>query len=340
MFLRNAWYVAAWEREVGDSPLAVKVLGEQLALYRRASGRYGALADACPHRKVPLSMGRVCGEAIECGYHGLVFDESGACVRAPFDGLPPRGAQVDAHPVEARYGLLWVWMGDPALADPARIFPAEHWGDPQWGSTDGDDMVFACNYLHITDNLLDPSHVAWVHPGSFAGDGSDETPLEVTIGDSGVTVWRWMLDTAPAPFYAPFLRFDGNCDRKQQYEMRYPCHALIKAYISPAGHGGEGQELHPDAFVMDSFNFLTPVDERTTRYFWFQMRNFAPNDDEVSKRFAASVRAAFEEDRTILEASQRGMDSSTRPSINLRTDSGGIRFRHRLGQLIEAESQH
>ena len=340
MFLRNAWYVAAWEREVGDSPLAVKVLGEQLALYRRASGRYGALADACPHRKVPLSMGRVCGEAIECGYHGLVFDESGACVRAPFDGLPPRGARVDAHPVEARYGLLWVWMGDPVLADPARIFPAEHWGDPQWGSTDGDDMVFACNYLHITDNLLDPSHVAWVHPGSFAGDGSDETPLEVTIGDSGVTVWRWMLDTAPAPFYAPFLRFDGNCDRKQQYEMRYPCHALIKAYISPAGHGGEGQELHPDAFVMDSFNFLTPVDERTTRYFWFQMRNFAPNDDEVSKRFAASVRAAFEEDRTILEASQRGMDSSTRPSINLRTDSGGIRFRHRLGQLIEAESQH
>jgi vanillate O-demethylase monooxygenase subunit len=179
-----------------------------------------------------------------------------------------------------------------------------------------------------------------VHPGSFAGDGADETPLEVTIGDDGVTVWRWMLDSEPAPFYAPFLTFDGRCDRKQQYEMRYPCHALIKAYVTPAGRGGEGRELDADAFVMDSFNFLTPVDERTTRYFWFQMRNFAPHDDDVSKRFATSVRAAFEEDRTILEASQRGMDASTRPNVNLRTDSGGIRFRHRLAQMIDAESHN
>lgn len=338
MFLRNAWYVAAWEREVGERPHAVMVLGERLAIYRMASGCYAALADACPHRKVPLSLGRVQGEHLECGYHGLMFDGSGTCVGAPFDGVPPRGATVRSYPIEPRYGMLWVWMGDPARADSTQIFPAEHWGDPEWGSTDGDDMVFRCNYQHITDNLLDPSHVAWVHPGSFAGDGSDDVPLEVTINDDGVTVWRWMLDSAPAPFYAPFLRFEGKCDRKQQYEMRYPCHALIKAYISPAGTGGEDRPLHPDAFIMDSFNFLTPVDERTTRYFWFQMRNFAPGDAEVSRRFAASVRAAFEEDRFILEASQRGMDESTTPSINLRTDSGGIRFRHRLAQLIDAES--
>jgi vanillate O-demethylase monooxygenase subunit len=233
--------------------------------------------------------------------------------------------------------MLWVWMGDKERADPADIFPADHWGDPDWGSTDGDDMVFGCNYQHITDNLLDPSHVAWVHPGSFAGDGADDVALEVTIGDNGVTVWRWMLDSEPAPFYAPFLRFGGKCDRKQQYEMRYPCHALIKAYISPAGTGGEDRPLHPDAFVMESFNFLTPVDEKTTRYFWFQMRNFAPGDMEVSRRFATSVRAAFEEDRFILEASQRGMDESGGSTINLRTDSGGIRFRHRLAQLIDAE---
>ena len=340
MFLRNAWYVAAWEREVGDGPLAVKVLGEQIAIYRGAGGDYAALADACPHRKVPLSMGRVKGEFLECGYHGLVFDCAGTCVHVPGDVAPPRGTAVRAYAVEARYGMLWLWMGNRDLADPSRIFPAEHWGDPAWGTTDGDDMVFGCNYQQITDNLLDPSHVAWVHPGSFAGDGADATPLEVTIGEDGITVWRWMLDTAPAPFYAPFLRFAGNCDRKQQYEMRYPCHALIKAYISPAGTGGEDGPLHPEAFVMDSFNFLTPVDERTTRYFWFQMRNFAPDDAEVSKRFAASVRAAFEEDRTILEASQRGLDAATTPVINLRTDSGGIRFRHRLAQMIDAESQH
>ena len=196
----------------------------------------------------------------------------------------------------------------------------------------------ACNYLYITDNLLDPSHVAWVHPGSFAGDGSDETPLQVTIGDDGVTTWRWIIDAAAAPFYAPYLKFEGNCDRKQQYEVRYPSNALIKAYICPGGTGGEDKPLHPDTFVMDSFNFLTPVDETTTRYFWFQMRNVAPNDADVSRRFAASVRGAFEEDRVILQASQRGISESTTPTINLRTDSGGIRFRRRLSQMIEAEA--
>jgi len=342
MFLRNAWYAAAWEREIGASPYATTILGESVAIFRGASGKYAALADACPHRKVPLSMGRVQGDDLECGYHGLVFDCAGSCVRVPNGDHPPQGASVRSYPIEPRYGLLWMWMGDPTLADPDEIFPAEHWGDPTWGTTDGDDMVFGCNYLHITDNLLDPSHVAWVHPGSFAGDGSDETPLNVTIGDDGVTTWRWMLDTAPAPFYAPYLAFEGNCDRKQQYEVRYPSHALIKAYISPAGAGGPGEggedkPLHPDTFVMDSFNFLTPVDESTTRYFWFQMRNVAPDDAEVSRRFATSVRGAFEEDRVILQASQRGMDASTTPNIKLSTDSDGIRFRRRLAQMIEAE---
>ena len=338
MFLRNAWYVAAWQRDIGDAPFAATILGDRVALYRGASGTYAALADSCPHRKLPLSMGRVKGDDLECGYHGLMFDCSGACVRVPGDVRPPQGAKVRSYPVVARYGLLWIWMGDPTGADPADIFEAEHWGDPAWGVTDGDDMLFGCNYLHITDNLLDPSHVAWVHPGSFAGDGSDDTPLQVTIADDGVTVWRWMIDTSPAPFYAPYLRFTGNCDRKQQYEMRYPSNALIRAYISPAGTGGEGRPLHPDAFLMDSFNFLTPVDETTTRYFWFQMRNVAPGDAEVSRRFAESVRGAFEEDRAILQASQRGIAESTTACINLRTDSGGIRFRHRLAQMIEAEA--
>lgn len=338
MFLRNAWYVAEWERNIGDSPLAVTILGENVAIYRGASREYAALADACPHRKVPLSMGRVNGDDLECGYHGLVFDCSGQCVRAPGNDRPPQGAQVRSYPIEARYGLLWMWMGDPGRADPDDIFVAEHWGDPGWGTTEGDDMVVACNYLNITDNLLDPSHVAWVHPGSFAGDGADGIPLQVTIADDGVTTWRWMMDTQPAPFYAPYLQFEGNCDRKQQYEVRYPSNALIKAYISPAGAGGEDMPLHPQTFAMDSFNFLTPIDEATTRYFWFQMRNVAPDDDEVSRRFAASVRGAFEEDKIILQASQRGIDSSPTPKINLRTDSGGIRFRRRLDQMIEAES--
>jgi vanillate O-demethylase monooxygenase subunit len=89
---------------------------------------------------------------------------------------------------------------------------------------------------------------------------------------------------------------------------------------------------------MDSYNFLTPVDERTTRYFWFQTRNVAPGDAEVSRQFAASVKAAFAEDKTILEAVQRGLDHAITPPLNLRSDTGGVRFRRRHAQLVAAET--
>jgi vanillate O-demethylase monooxygenase subunit len=338
MFLRNAWYVAAWEHEIGERPHGVTLLGDPVVIYRTTNGRYAAVEDACPHRKLPMSMGRVHGDVIECGYHGLQFDGTGTCVKAPTHGGPaPHGAGIRAYAVEARYGMIWMWMGDPADADPTTIFPVEHWDDPAWGTTTGDDMVMNCNYLYITDNLLDPSHVAWVHPTSFAGPGTDDTPMQVTVADDGVTVWRWMMDSEPAPFYAPYLPFAGNTDRKQQYEVRYPSNALIRAFFCPAGTGGEGNPIHPDSFLMDSYNFLTPVDEQRTRYFWFQQRNVAPNDDDVSKRFAASVRGAFEEDKVILGAVQRGMDAKLTPNIDLRSDSGGTRFRHRLARMIEAE---
>lgn len=339
MFLRNAWYPVAWEREVGDRPHAVTALGEELVVYRRGDGGYAALENACSHRKVPLALGQVRGDHLECGYHGLTFDCVGRCVAAPTNGTVPAGASVTSYAAHARYGLIWLWMGDQSTADPDTIFHVEHWDDPQWGTTDGDDMVVDCNYLYITDNLLDPSHVAWVHLSSFAGEGSDSTPLETTIADDGVTTWRWMMNTSPAPFYAPYLPFDGPCDRKQHYEVRFPSHALIKSVFSPAGAGGEGRPLHGDTFLMDSYNFLTPIDERRTRYFWFQQRNVAPDDADVSKRFAASVRGAFEEDRVLLEAMQVGIDRSTGSLINLRSDTGGVRFRRRLTQLIDAEGR-
>lgn len=337
MYLLNAWYVAAWDHEVSRTLTPVRMLDTALVLYRTQSGVAVALEDACPHRKLPLSMGRLQGDQVECGYHGLTFDASGTCTRVPGAERIPHRACVRSYPVEERYGLVWVWMGEPALADPARIFSVPTWGDPAWGINQGDAMTLQCNYLYMTDNLLDPSHVAWVHQASFAGAGTDEVPLNTDVHDRGVTVWRWMTDIPPAPFYAQFLKFPGNCDRKQHYEVHWPCHAIIKAIFVPAGTGGEGQPLHADGFIMDSYNFMTPVSATETRYYWFQMRNFAPGDAEISARFAASVRGAFEEDRVILNAVQKGMDAPLTPNLDLAIDLGPLRFRGRLGKMIEAE---
>lgn len=340
MFLRNAWYVAAWDHELGRELKPIRILGEEVVLYRKRDGAPAALEDACPHRKLPLSMGRIKGDEVECGYHGLTFDCTGACTRAPVQEKIPPAARVRSYPLEVRYGLIWIWMGEAEKADPSTIFQVEHWGDPAWGFNQGDSMTLDCNYLYMTDNLLDPSHVSWVHRTSFGGVQAIEgTPIETTVGEDGVTVWRWMIDVEPAPFYAPFLKFSGNCDRKQHYEVRYPCNAIIRAIFVPARTGGEGRPYHEDAFLMDSYNFMTPVDENQTRYYWFQMRNFAPDDEEVSRQFASSVRGAFDEDRAVLNAVHKGMANKRTPHLDLRIDIGPLRFRRNLGNLIASESQ-
>ena len=112
MFMRNAWYVAASETELGEQLFAVKLLNEAVVLYRKGDGTPVALEDACPHRKLPLSLGRRQGDDIECGYHGLTFDCSGSCVRAPGSKHVPQGAKVRSYPLAVRYGLIWIWMGD------------------------------------------------------------------------------------------------------------------------------------------------------------------------------------------------------------------------------------
>lgn len=339
MFLRDAWYVAAMDGDLRDNLLPIKVLDERVVLYRQTSGDSVALEDACVHRKLPLSMGHIRGNDVECGYHGLTYNPAGECVRIPCADRIPKGARVRSYPIVSRYGLLWIWMGRPELADAASIFPVEHWGDPAWGVTRGDAMTVNCNYLYMTDNLLDPSHVAWVHPGSFGNAACESTPVEVKAGETGVIALRWMRAVEVAPLYVPFVAFRGPCDRLQHYEVRYPSHALIKAVFVPAGAGGPDAEHHESAFVMDSYNFLTPVDAEHTRYYWFQMRNVLAHDAEASRLLAEGVRSAFEEDRAILNAVQLGFTQTQTANIDIAIDAAPLRFRRRLRQLIAAQAE-
>ena len=339
MFLNNAWYVAELSSRLGSSLVSVRILGQSLVLYRLSDGTVAALEDACPHRKLPLSMGRRCGDLIECGYHGMTFDASGNCKRVPGNQPIPETARVRSYPAIERQGFIWVWMGAPELADPATIFTIENWDHPEWGRTEPDAMDVRCSYLHITDNLLDPTHVAWVHPGSFGEQACEQTPLQTVPSSKGVVVSRWMLGVDVAPFYVPYVRFTGKADRLQHYEVQYPSHACIRAVFAPAGNANKpAVETLPHTFVMDSYNFLTPIDERTTRYFWVQTRNFAPNDAEVSRQFGAAVRAAFEEDKVVLEAVQRGIENTRTPTQPLYIDAGPARFRREMQRRIDAES--
>ena len=337
MFLKNAWYVAAWDHEITHELQQIMVLGEKICVFRNEEGEVIALEDACPHRKLPLSKGRIKGNTVECGYHGLTFDCAGQCVWAPGAGRIPSDARVRPFPVHEKYGLVWIWMGNHAIADPEDIIDIPNFDDPEWGINRGAAMELQCNYLLMCDNLLDPTHVAWVHQSSFATDATKDTPLRVKKTDEGVIVHRWMMDHEPAPFYKKVVEFEGNCDRLQHYEVRYPSHALIRAVFTPAGTGGPEGPLHDNTFVMDSYNFMTPTTERETRYYWFQLRNIRPDDAALSKMMSEDVQHAFEEDRAVLNEVQIGMDSKVSPHIDLSIDGGQLRFRRQLEAMIEEE---
>ena len=204
MFVRNAWYVAAIERDISRQMLPVTILGERIVLFAKEDGTPVALEDACPHRKLPLSMGRL--QRRRGRMRLSRADASTAAAPARGCRAPRRSRmwpRCAAYPLLARYGLVWIWMGDAAAADPAADLPGRALGRPEPGAqTDGESMTVDCNYLYVTDNLLDPSHVAWVHPRRSATPPARTRRCKTELRDDGVMVSRWMLDTELAPFYA------------------------------------------------------------------------------------------------------------------------------------------
>ena len=138
------------------------ILGEPVVLYRTGDGAPVALEDRCAHRHLPLSMGKLVGDTLQCLYHGLRFARDGHCVYIPGQEQIPQGAKVRCYPVIERYHWIWIWMGDPALADPAAITDFHWLDDPNWGAK-GDYLHVNANWQLVVDNLLDLTHLAFVH---------------------------------------------------------------------------------------------------------------------------------------------------------------------------------
>jgi phenylpropionate dioxygenase-like ring-hydroxylating dioxygenase large terminal subunit len=337
VFLKNCWYIAARSRDIGQSLVARTMLKENVVLYRQSDDSVVVLEDACPHRKLPLSKGRLLGDIVECGYHGLQFDCSGTCVVAPSQGRIPPTARVRAYPAVEKWGFVWVWMGEADKANEAKICEIDNYENADWGITDGGMLEIDCHYLWLTDNLLDPTHVAWVHQSSFAASGTGDTPLEIETFDDGVVVSRWISDQEPPPYYAPLVKFEGNCDRLQHYEVRMPSICINRSIFTPAGTGGNAQQLDENAYVMVSYNFMTPIDDDHTSYYWFQHYNTDPGDAAIATQLNDGAIGAFNEDREILEAVHIGMNNKITPNLNLGLDAGSLHYRRMLDKAISEE---
>jgi phenylpropionate dioxygenase-like ring-hydroxylating dioxygenase large terminal subunit len=325
------WYVAARVVEVSRSPLARTICGEPLVMFRRHDGTVVALDDRCPHRLYPLSKGELVGDEIECGYHGLRFDGSGACTRIPAQKEIPARFRVRSFPVVERSGLVFVFTGDPDRADASKVpaFPenvAEGW------ASSGAHRHIEANWQLVVDNLLDLTHLTFVHKTTLAGPGIQENPLKVRVEGDRVTARREMHDVAPAPIFRTMRHFPGNIDRFQNLTFIPPDHVIVKVEAAPAGVKDD-----PDLVHHVVLNHLTPETERTTHYFWSICRRMQLEDEAVGQRLFDLNRAAFEEDAAVLAAQQAMIDRHPAALANLSADEAVSAARRIVRGLLAAE---
>jgi vanillate O-demethylase monooxygenase subunit len=335
MFLKDCWYVAAWGSEVTAAPLARTICGEPIVLFRAADGAAVALEDRCCHRNLPLSMGKVEGNDIRCGYHGLKFDRSGTCTEVPGQTHVPPGAKVRSYRLVERWKLVWIWIGDAAKADESHLPDWHYIDDPAWAAIAGNDskpIPMKCNWELHNDNLLDLSHVVYVHPGTLGSGGMEKYPVQTDRFARSVRMTRFMPDVQPMPMWSKLLDLKGNMDRWQVAEIVLPSHCTIDAGFAPAGTAQPSEDRSKSAYLTILLT-ATPETETTSFMFYAQIRNFAIDDAELTKRFAENSRIIFEEDVTVLEAQQRM--SSARPyapTIDINVDAPGLAMRRLVAQ--------
>ena len=344
-FPLNAWYAAAYDVEVRHALLSRTICKQKLVLFRRTDGQVAALEDACWHRLMPLSLGRLEGDELVCGYHGLVYNSQGRCTHMPSQETLNPSACVRSFPVLEKHRFVWIWPGDPAKADPALV-PDMHWNDdPAWAG-DGKMIRVNCDYRLVVDNLMDLTHETFVHGSSIGNRAVAEAPFVATHGDRSATVTRWMEAIDAPPFWAGQIRhargYQGKVDRWQIIRFEAPCTVNIDVGVAEAGSGAVPTDASSgdrskgvNGYVL---NTITPETDKTCLYFWAFARNYCLGEQRLTHELREGVAGIFREDEVVLEAQQRAMDE--RPDhtfYNLNIDAGSMWARRLIDRMLERE---
>lgn len=337
--LKNAWYVAALADDVALTPIKQVIAGNPVVLYRADSGKAIALDDRCPHRFAPLHMGRVQGDSIECPYHGLQFNGQGVCSLNPHgDGRIPAAAKVRSYPLVEKDGLLWIWLGEPALADEAGVIDLAQFFDTEKHTLVAGYFKLNAHFEVVLDNLMDLSHAPFLHRATLANrEDVDKLRFEMQV-DGDVVVANYSFNgVRPSPQFQPFWASSSSlADGRANMRWTPPSSLQLDVgYTECGGLVDEGVYLH-------MAHLLTPASESETHYFWVAARNFCIGDEKVSQIMREQIQRAFQtEDEPMIEAVAGYMDSvdllALKPVL-LPGDAAAIRVRRVLQKLREQES--
>ena len=352
MFLRSAWYVVGWSTEFEAGKLYGRtIINEPLVLFRKQDGTLIALTDRCPHRWAPLSSGRIEHGTVRCMYHGVRFDADGRCVEVPRQQKISSVLNARAYPVVERHSWTWVWMGDADAADPSLIPDASLLDDDRRRVYYG-QLDYQASYQLENDNLLDLSHVGFVHENTLGRRvATDGAPPPVAGGsrslsngagaqliDRGVRNDSWIRGkTSLMPDAAP----PGDIWIRVDYMV--PGIFIQRVFLYPEGTINYDGPIPPGPEIIPISDFMscqavTPTTERTTRYF-YSVGNQA-YDMEVTEADAKFkiVEAAFGEDTVMIEAQQRMIDFHPGKRMNwIDADRGLNLFRSLMNRLMTDE---
>ena len=344
-FLLNCWYVGAWGHEVeGDTILARQLLSKRVVFFRDSAGEVSALEDRCSHRFAPLSIGRHTGDGVRCMYHGLVFNGKGACVEEPGVKGVSRGTDITSYPVAEKDSFIWIWMGDPELADEALIPECKFQSQPGVWEWEPRYRYFDADYRLIVDNLLDFSHLTFVHENTLGGSHQMASIKPKTeVYDKGVRITRWYLNEEKiAPYLKGFETFEGGIDRWNIYDLETKGNIFnMDSGSAPAGTGAPEGIFVKDAMLFHATQIITPETKKSSHFFWSYAHNFNLGDPKFTTMLTDRIAEGFEEDKEMIEAQQVIIDENPNtPFAYIHFDRGLGAGRKKLAKELAEEAKY
>ena len=333
-FIFNEWYIAAFAKEVSRELMARTILGKSLVFYRKEDGTPVALSNRCAHRSFPLAKSTLEGDTIVCGYHGLRYNEQGECVEVPSQSSC-NGISIKNYALVEMGPVIWIWMGEASEADSATIPDMPMLGEG-W-KTSEDYMDLKASYVYLHENLLDLTHLSFLHAKTFGTPDYARADYDVEITDERMLLRRFVVPTTLPPVWAKPTGLHG------------PTSARITTsdFVSPALHIVHAQfydtelaeDQRPDQGIKTA-HIPTPATETETHYFVVHGRNFALGEDEVTDFMHEQLMAAFNEDVVGLQAQGELILAEAGEEyfeISLKSDSASVAMRRYLKRRADAE---
>jgi vanillate O-demethylase monooxygenase subunit len=337
----NQWYVAGFVEEIGRGPIERYVLDEPVVLYRRLDGSPVALSGHCPHRHFPLARGKLVGDELQCAYHGIRFAPDGRCMRVPTQAVAPAACKVRPYPVVDCGPWTWIWPGERSLADPQLIPAAVRSGDHEHYRIPVKQHHYVRGrYMLLHDNLLDLSHLEYLHASGIGSEGGSTVPETRSEGPGWVSSERYQASTPCPPYFQDVFEYRGLVQRRFGMTCHVPSILIGFDHFARAMTPEDSSGSSLGKFLV--YHAITPARRHETHYFVAAGRDFALESDELSSAMSAALANTVGEDIAATEGIEGIVGGLSKGPVDVlvQGDLNCVRGRRLFESMIRAECNH